>query len=88
MILRDFKELRFSYEEEESPEQFFVPYVWSLIVSHTQSSIPWTPEAIALFSPVTESNKATLDDLEDPIPSSKTAELHEALNNVWACMLL
>ncbi|KAL4457337.1 hypothetical protein ABPG75_012202, partial [Micractinium tetrahymenae] len=28
--LRPFPELRFMYEEEASPEEFFVPYVWSL----------------------------------------------------------
>ncbi|KAL4430623.1 hypothetical protein ABPG75_005879 [Micractinium tetrahymenae] len=28
--LRPFPELRFTYEEEASPEEFFVPYVWSL----------------------------------------------------------
>lgn len=31
-MLRLFPELRFTYEEEASPEEFFVPYVWSLVV--------------------------------------------------------
>ncbi|KAG7668273.1 hypothetical protein KSW81_002169 [Nannochloris sp. 'desiccata'] len=48
--LRTFPELRFSYEEEASPEDFFVPYVWSLIVSSL--SIPWTLSAITAFVPV------------------------------------
>jgi hypothetical protein len=47
--LRAVPELRFSYEEEASPEEFFVPYVWSLAVA--EPSIPWTLSAIALFSP-------------------------------------
>ena len=48
--LRQFPELRFTYEEEASPEGFFVPYVWTLAVTHT--TVPWRPQAIALFSPV------------------------------------
>ncbi|KAA6428940.1 MAG: hypothetical protein FRX49_01050 [Trebouxia sp. A1-2] len=45
------EELRFSYEEEGAPQDFFVPYVWSLVVSST--TIPWNLQAIALFQPVT-----------------------------------
>ena len=48
--------MRFTYEEEQSPEEFFVPYVWSLVVSST--TIPWNLHAIALFQPVTSSNAA------------------------------
>ncbi|KAK9817010.1 hypothetical protein WJX72_008242 [[Myrmecia] bisecta] len=48
--LRQFQELRFTYEEETSPEDFFVPYIWSLVVGNT--TIPWNGHAIALFSPV------------------------------------
>jgi len=40
--LRHVPELRFSYEEEASPEGFFVPYVWTLVFSHT--TIPWRPQ--------------------------------------------
>ncbi len=49
------EELRFSYEEEGAPEDFFVPYVWSLVVSST--TIPWNLHAIALFQPVSSSNE-------------------------------
>ena len=48
--LRSFPELRFTYEEEASPEDFFVPYIWSLVVSSL--SIPWTLSAISAFVPV------------------------------------
>ena len=44
------EEMRFTYEEEQFPEEFFVPYVWSLAVSNT--TIPWNLHAIALFQPV------------------------------------
>ncbi len=49
------EELRFSYEEEGAPQDFFVPYVWSLVVSST--TIPWNLHAIALFQPVSSSNE-------------------------------
>jgi dymeclin len=48
--LRTFPELKFTYEEEASPEDFFVPYIWSLVVSSL--SIPWTLSAITAFVPV------------------------------------
>lgn len=39
---------RFTYEEEATPEDFFVPLVWSLVVS--DSLIPWQHSAILLFT--------------------------------------
>ncbi len=53
--LRSFPELRFTYEEEASPEDFFVPYIWSLVVSSL--SIPWTLSAITAFVPVMPKDK-------------------------------
>jgi dymeclin len=47
--LQQFPELRFTYEEEASPEDFFVPYVWTLVVAHC--GLPWNLQHIALFSP-------------------------------------
>ena len=45
--VRVFQELRFTYEEEANPEEFFVPYVWSLVCAH--SGVPWDPASIALL---------------------------------------
>ena len=45
--LRHVPELRFSYEEEASPEGFFVPYVWTLMFSHT--TIPWRAQVGCLM---------------------------------------
>ena len=39
-----FPDLRFKYVEEEQPEDFFVPYTWSLI----KSKIYWNPDKISL----------------------------------------
>ncbi|CAD7696443.1 unnamed protein product [Ostreobium quekettii] len=49
--LRHFPELKFLYEEEANPEEFFVPLVWSLVVTHLD--VAWNPDLIVLFSPKT-----------------------------------
>ncbi|XP_078742139.1 dymeclin isoform X1 [Lampetra fluviatilis] len=46
--LKKFPELKFKYVEEESPEEFFVPYVWSLIYN-TAVGLHWSPRQIQLF---------------------------------------
>lgn len=43
--------LQFSYEEH-SPENFFVPHVWTLAVTSSLSGIPWNPKSIKLLSSV------------------------------------
>ncbi|XP_054264200.1 dymeclin [Macrosteles quadrilineatus] len=37
--LKKFPELKFKYVEEDKPEEFFIPYVWSLVSQ--QSSLHW-----------------------------------------------
>ncbi|KAM3188216.1 hypothetical protein ACTXT7_000714 [Hymenolepis weldensis] len=32
--LKEFQELKFKYVEEDSPDEFFIPYVWSLVYRH------------------------------------------------------
>ncbi|KAL3152556.1 hypothetical protein ABBQ32_001583 [Trebouxia sp. C0010 RCD-2024] len=54
------EELRFTYEEEGTPEDFFIPYIWSLIVSST--TIPWNLHAVALFQPVPSASDTTRAD--------------------------
>eukprot|EP00210_Caulerpa_lentillifera_P006855 g6552.t1 len=49
-------DLRFSYEEEDSAEQFFVPVVWTLVVSFTGFS--WNTDSISLFRPQTPTASA------------------------------
>ena len=46
--LHKFPELKFRYLEEETPEDFFVPYVWSLV--YNKSGIYWNPGSVQLFS--------------------------------------
>ncbi|GFR99374.1 dymeclin [Elysia marginata] len=46
--LKKFPELKFKYVEEESPEEFFIPYVWSLV--YHCSNLYFNPTRILLFS--------------------------------------
>ncbi|GLV36306.1 uncharacterized protein CBL_08800 [Carabus blaptoides fortunei] len=46
--LRKFPDLKFKYVEEDQPEEFFIPYVWSLICHG--SVLHWSSENIKLFN--------------------------------------
>jgi len=46
--LRKFPELKFKYVEEDQPEEFFIPYVWSLVFH--ASTLYFNPQKIRLFS--------------------------------------
>lgn len=48
--LKQLPELRFVYEEEAAPEEFFVPYCWSLAVAATGGRLlSWNLGAVALL---------------------------------------
>uniref|UniRef100_A0A4X1UIA2 Dymeclin n=1 Tax=Sus scrofa TaxID=9823 RepID=A0A4X1UIA2_PIG len=47
--LKKFPELKFKYVEEEQPEEFFIPYVWSLVYN-TAVGLYWNPQDIQLFT--------------------------------------
>ncbi|TPP59929.1 Dymeclin [Fasciola gigantica] len=51
--LRKFPDLKFKYVEEESPDDFFIPYVWSVVLR--QSGIAFRADQLRLFSPESES---------------------------------
>ncbi|KAH0458107.1 hypothetical protein IEQ34_013422 [Dendrobium chrysotoxum] len=44
--MKIFTQLRFTYEQESHPEEFFIPYVWRLILGH---SFAFSTDAINLF---------------------------------------
>ncbi|KAJ3696118.1 hypothetical protein LUZ60_001495 [Juncus effusus] len=44
--MKMFTQLRFTYEQESHPEEFFIPYVWRLVLAHGYS---FNPGAINLF---------------------------------------
>ncbi|CAK9171178.1 unnamed protein product [Ilex paraguariensis] len=45
--MKMFTQLRFTYEQESHPEEFFIPYVWQLVV--TRSGFSFYPRSINLF---------------------------------------
>lgn len=47
--LKKFPELKFKYVEEEQPEEFFIPYVWSLVFNFGVG-LYWNPQDIQLFT--------------------------------------
>ncbi|KAH3746684.1 dymeclin-like [Dreissena polymorpha] len=46
--LKKFPDLKFKYVEEESPEEFFIPYIWSLV--YHSSNLYFNATKIILFS--------------------------------------
>ncbi|XP_071442819.1 dymeclin isoform X2 [Hetaerina americana] len=46
--LKKFPDLKFKYVEEDQPEDFFIPYVWSLVCQ--SSGLHWDPSKIKLFA--------------------------------------
>ncbi|MBZ3869283.1 Dymeclin [Sciurus carolinensis] len=44
-----FPELKFKYVEEEQPEEFFIPYVWSLVYN-SAVGLYWNPQDVQLFT--------------------------------------
>ena len=55
-------DLHFTYEEEAAAEDFFVPYIWTLVVSGT--SLPWSSRSISLFAPSGQEGAGATQDLE------------------------
>ncbi|XP_062340680.1 dymeclin isoform X1 [Osmerus eperlanus] len=47
--LKKFPDLKFKYVEEDQPEDFFIPYVWSLVFN-SGVGLHWQPQGIELFS--------------------------------------
>ncbi|XP_028054074.1 dymeclin-like [Camellia sinensis] len=45
--MKMFTQLRFTYEQESHPEEFFIPYVWQLVIS--RSSFSFNPSSLNLF---------------------------------------
>ncbi|KAL6192223.1 hypothetical protein ACLB2K_038608 [Fragaria x ananassa] len=45
--MKMFTQLRFTYEQESNPEEFFIPYLWQLVLS--RCGISFNPGAINLF---------------------------------------
>lgn len=55
LLFQKFPDLKFKYVEEDRPEEFFIPYVWSLVCQ--ASGIHWNMDKVKLFFP--ESSEVT-----------------------------
>ncbi|KAL0348902.1 UNVERIFIED_CONTAM: Dymeclin [Sesamum angustifolium] len=62
--MKMFTQLRFTYEQESHPEEFFIPYVWQLVLSH--SGFTFNPSSINLFPvPVEDTNGEEVKKLQN-----------------------
>ena len=57
--MQQFPELKFRYVEEDQPDEFFIPYVWSLVFHH--SGLHWDGERVKLqhFQEISASEEAS-----------------------------
>ena len=55
LIAEDLATQRFSYDEDDEPDVFFVPYIWSLTYAFTKSDLTWSTDAVKICS--TDNNK-------------------------------
>ena len=49
MLGQNFPPLKFKYVEDDQPEEFFIPYIWSLV--YRSSGIFFSSNNILLFNP-------------------------------------
>ncbi|CAH8823584.1 unnamed protein product [Trichobilharzia szidati] len=75
--LKKFPDLKFKYVEEESPDEFFIPYVWSVVLR--QSGIHFKSKSLMLFTPdphttTTINNNTGVHDNDDEAGDSKDEE--------------
>ena len=58
-------DLNFAYEEEDSSQNFFLPYVWSTVVLGSHSGIRWNLSCVKVFTlPSAERDTLALTELE------------------------
>ena len=66
--LQEFPKLRFKYEEQEHPEEFFTPYIWTLV--YRNAKIHWNADQIQLFHEEGDiSSEEESDDEEATLPA-------------------
>ncbi|PON79978.1 Dymeclin [Parasponia andersonii] len=73
--MKMFTQLRFTYEQESHPEEFFIPYVWQLVLS--RGALSFNPGAINLFPADPPSERQSNYDM---VPNSQAnGELERAV---------
>ncbi|CAI9118377.1 OLC1v1019937C1 [Oldenlandia corymbosa var. corymbosa] len=66
--MKMFTQLRFTYEQESHPEEFFIPYVWQLVLYN--STFGFNPSSINLFPvdlPLQEMGEVETEKLENGV---------------------
>ncbi|KAH6769951.1 dyggve-melchior-clausen syndrome protein [Perilla frutescens var. hirtella] len=72
--MKTFTQLRFTYEQESHPEEFFIPYVWQMVLSH--SGFTFNASSINLFPvPVEDIHAQEVEKLELEINKPKELAL-------------
>lgn len=74
--MKMFTQLRFTYEQESHPEEFFIPYVWQLVLSRCGFS--FNASTINLFpvdQPIEKQNVDSEEELNKPQNGELIAEL-------------
>ncbi|KAH6816394.1 dyggve-melchior-clausen syndrome protein [Perilla frutescens var. frutescens] len=72
--MKTFTQLRFTYEQESHPEEFFIPYVWQMVLSH--SGFTFNASSINLFPvPVEDIHAQEVEKLELEINEPKELAL-------------
>lgn len=84
-IAEDLATQRFSYDEDDEPDVFFVPYVWSLTYNFTKQDICWVPENVKICTTdptklyfVMNNNNNTTPATTTPTTDSKHVALHHS----------
>uniref|UniRef100_A0A7S3APN3 Dymeclin n=1 Tax=Haptolina ericina TaxID=156174 RepID=A0A7S3APN3_9EUKA len=73
--LKPLADLKFTYEQEASPEDFFTPYIWSLVYEH--SGIRWQVARITLFSMDSVQALAESDPADSSLPILSSIDVDE-----------
>ena len=78
--LRQLADLRFTYEQEPAPEEFFTPYIWAIV--HERAGIGWDPERILIFAADGEPFQQLEEESEGggniPIPALSSIDVAES----------
>jgi hypothetical protein len=72
--LRPLADLKFTYEQEPAPEEFFTPYMWSIV--HERAGLGWAAERIALFDAVERPEDAE-GDAHQSVPALSSIDIDE-----------
>jgi hypothetical protein len=51
-------DMQYLYHEEQNPEDFFLPYLWNIVISNT-GNVPWDEKQIKLFTIIPPSSSSS-----------------------------